>query len=213
MTPISKIKRRQLQLPMLLGVGVLVLGIGGSILRDRMLTTKESADTKAIPMDALPVNETRTSEFIQPLASVIDDETASKLARRADPRMMSYMRDRPDLSGAGSTPTGKSELFFGNLDRASLDDHEHRHSLLEHPGLTISYSGQNRTANVQRRGNDDDGSHIGQQVPHDDGGRWNPHVLGCPNKVTLTQAERHAPHHARRDHPVKNGEANHQQQP
>ena len=115
-------------------------------MRDRMLTTQESADTKSIPMDALPVNETRTSEFIQPLASVIDDETASKLARRADPRMMSYMRDRPDLSGAGSTPTGKAELFFGNLDRASLDDHEHRHSLLEHPGLTISYSGQNRTA-------------------------------------------------------------------
>jgi len=147
MTPISKIKRRQLQLPMLLGVGALVLGIGGSILRDRMLTTQASADTKAIPMDALPVNETRTSEFIQPLASVIDDETASKLARRADPRMMSYMRDRPDLSGSERTPIGKAELFFGNLDRASLDDHEHRHSLLEHPGLTISYSGQNRTAN------------------------------------------------------------------
>ena len=118
MTPISKIKRRQLQLPMLLGVGALVLGIGGSILRDRMLTTQESADTKSIPMDALPVNETRTSEFIQPLASVIDDETASKLARRADPRMMSYMRDRPDLSGAGSTPPGKAELFFDATSQA-----------------------------------------------------------------------------------------------
>lgn len=147
MTPISKIKRRQLQLPMLLGVGALVLGIGGSILRDRMLTMKDSADTKAIPMDALPVNETRTSEFIQPLASVIDDETASKLARRADPRMMSYMGERPDLTSSGAPPTDQSGLFFGNLDGASMDDHEHRHTLLEHPGLAISYSGQRRTPN------------------------------------------------------------------
>ena len=147
MTPISKFKRRQMQLPMLLGVGALVLGVGGSILRDRILTPSASVEEKPLPMDALPVNETRTSEFIQPLSSVIDDETASKLARQADPRMMSYMRERPDLSASGSTPVSKAELFFGNLDSASPYDHEHRHTLLEHPGLTISYSGQNRTAN------------------------------------------------------------------
>ena len=147
MTPISKLKRRQMQLPMLLGVGALVLGIGGTILRDRILTPSASVEEKPLPMEALPVNETRTSEFIQPLSSVIDDEAASKLARRADPRMMSYMRDRPDLSASGSTPTTKGVPFFGNPDGATPDDHEHRHTLLEHPGLTISYSGQHRTAN------------------------------------------------------------------
>ncbi len=136
-----------MQLPMLLGVGALVLGIGGTILRDRILTPSASVEEKPLPMEALPVNETRTSEFIQPLSSVIDDETASKLARRADPRMMSYMRDRPDLSASGSTPTAKGVPFFGNPDGATPDDHEHRHTLLEHPGLTISYSGQRRTAN------------------------------------------------------------------
>lgn len=132
---------------MLLGVGALVLGIGGSILRDRIWTPSASVEEKPLPMEALPVNETRTSEFIQPLSSVIDDETASKLARRADPRMMSYMRERPDLSASGSTPTTKGVPFFGNPDGATPDDHEHRHTLLEHPGLTISYSGQRRTAN------------------------------------------------------------------
>ena len=136
-----------MQLPMLLGVGALVLGIGGTILRDRILTPSASVEEKPLPMEALPVNETRTSEFIQPLSSVIDDETASKLARRADPRMMSYMRDRTDLSASGSTPTTKGVPFFGNPDGATPDDHEHRHTLLEHPGLTISYSGQRRTAN------------------------------------------------------------------
>ena len=146
-TPDTKQKRRKLPLPMVLGVGALVLGIGGSILRDRLIGAQPTTAEKSLPMDALPVNETRTTEFIQPVAAVIDDETASKLARRADPRMMSYMGERPDLSSSGSSPTGESGLFFGNLDGASMDDHEHRHTLLEHPGLAISYSGQRRTPN------------------------------------------------------------------
>jgi len=98
-------------------------------------------------MDALPINEQRTTEFLQPVASVIDDETASMLARRADPRMMSYMGERPDFSSGDSAATGKPELFFGNLDGASTDDHEHRHTLIEHPGLAISYSGHRRSPN------------------------------------------------------------------
>lgn len=146
-TPGTKPKRRQMPLPMLFGVGALVLGIGGSVLRDRLLGTQPATTEKSLPMDALPVNETRTTEFIQPVASVIDDETASKLARRADPRMMSYMGERPEFSSPGGTQTGKTDLFFGNLDASVPDDHEHRHTLLEHPGLTISYSGQQRTAN------------------------------------------------------------------
>lgn len=146
-TPETKSKRRPVQLSLLLGVGALVLGIGGSILRDRILGTQPATVEKSLPMDALPVNETRTTEFIQPVAAVIDDETASKLARRADPRMMSYMGERPDLSASGNVPNRKEALFFGNPDAASVDDHEHRHTLLEHPGLTISYSGRSRIAN------------------------------------------------------------------
>jgi endonuclease G len=146
-TPETKNKRRPMQLPMLLGVGALVLGIGGSVLRDRMLGAQPATVEKPLPIDALPVNETRSTEFMQPVAAVIDDETASMLARRADPKMMSYMGDRPDLSASGSTPTTKGLPFFGNLDGATPDDHEHRHTLLEHPGLTISYSGLKRTAN------------------------------------------------------------------
>lgn len=132
---------------MLIGVGALVLGIGGSVLRDRLSGNQPSKPEATLPFDAIPVNETRTTEFMQPVASVIDDETASKLARRADPRMMSYMRENPALSSAGSTPSGNAGMFFGNIDGASPDDHEHRHTLLEHPGLTISYSGQYRTPN------------------------------------------------------------------
>jgi DNA/RNA endonuclease G (NUC1) len=132
---------------MLVGVGALVLGIGGTIIRDRLTKYDEAGQKQSLPMDALPVNETRTTEFIQPVAAVIDDETASKLARRADPRMMSYMGERPDFSAGVSTPTGTAGLFFGNLDGASLDDHEHRHTLMEHPGLKISYSGQHKNAN------------------------------------------------------------------
>ena len=146
-TPDTKQKRRKLPLPMVLGVGALVLGVGGSVLRDRLIGAQPAPTEESLPIDALPVNETRTTEFIQPVAAVIDDETASKLARRADPRMMSYMGEHPDLSSSGSSPTGKSGLFFGNLDGASMDDHEHRHTLLEHPGLVISYSGQHRTPN------------------------------------------------------------------
>ncbi|MFM7186339.1 MAG: DNA/RNA non-specific endonuclease [Armatimonadota bacterium] len=132
---------------MLLGVGALVLGIGGSVLRDRLVGVQSASTEKSLPFDALPVNETRTNEFIQPVAAVIDDETASKLARRADPRMMSYMGERPDFSSGGTPAAGSPGLFFGNLDGASADDHEHRHTLLEHPGLAISYSGQRRSPN------------------------------------------------------------------